>query len=353
MKIGGYLSILLVAFNILTVLSCNKVDVDYSSSSINNLKFKLIGENSSNSDIKLYRNQVFTIDYRKKDKINSDLKIKIDYALIDNSKFKVTDVLSDFKTEDTLKSTDELLKFRMQVQPSLPTNEFMNLKVKFSAEDNSIEFVPSELVIKIDNSTQPPLAVTISSPPAGSFINVSNQTNFEITGTCEPGNTIELSSSSPQSLVIFPGPLPCLNNSFSTGALDLTGFFDGPIKIDFKQKNQLGEVSPVSSLLLIKDTVLPTVAIGSHSQSAIIDTSTVSTFTLSGSCSENGNVVEVYGDLNASPNPVCSAGIWSTTLDSVSLSDGAFSLIIKHYDSAGNQNTFLSISLIKSLSPNK
>lgn len=343
----SYFFVIIVSFS---YVACNKVDVDYSASSLNNLRFKLVGENSSNNEIRLFRNQVYTIDYRKKDKIKSDLKIKFEYSLIDNTKWKVSDILSDYKTEDTLSSADELLKFRMQVQSTLPTNEFMNLKVKFTAEDDSIEFVPSELVIKIDNSTQPPTAVTITSPPNNSYINVSNQSNFEITGTCAAGNTVELSSASPQTVVLFPGPLPCVGGSFTTGLMDVSGFFDGAVTIDVKQKNQLSEVSPVSSLNLSKDTVLPNLAISSHTNNAIIDTSSITTFTVSGTCSESGAEVKILGDLVSSPNPLCSAGSWSTTLDAAGLVDGNFNLIFKHYDLAGNVNASLTRTLIKSSS---
>lgn len=346
-KFSGYVFAILFIF---FFTACNKVDVDYSASSLNNLKFKLVGENSSNTEIKLYRNQVFTIDYRKKDKITSDLKIKFEYSLIDNTKWKVSDILADYKSEDTLKSTDDLLKFRMQVQATLPTNEFMNLKVKFTAEDNSVEFVPSELVIKIDNSTQPPTAVTITSPPSNSYINASNQNNFEITGTCASGNTIELSSQSPQSVVLFPGPLPCLGNTFTTGFMDISGFFDGTVQIDIKQKNQLGEVSPVTSLNLSKDTILPALAVTSHSDYDIIDTSSTSTFTVSGTCSESGSEVKITGDITSLPNPLCNAGVWSTTLDTVGLVDGNINLVFKHFDSAGNQNASLTRTLVKSSS---
>lgn len=350
MRLANFLSYISVISMAFFIIACNKVDVDYSSSSMNNLKFKLVGENSSNNEIKLYRNQVFTIDYRKKDKIKSDLKIKFEYSLIDNNKWTVSDILSEYKSEDTLKSTDELLKFRMQVQATLPTNEFMNLKVKFIAEDNSVEFVPSELVIKIDNSTQPPSAVTITSPPSNSYINVSNQNNFEITGTCASGNTIELSSQSPQSVVLFPGPLPCSGNTFTTGNMNISGFFDGVVQIDVKQKNQLGEVSPVTSLNLSKDTVLPSLAVTSHSNNDIIDTSSISTFLISGTCSESGTEVKITGDITSIPNPVCNAGSWSAPLDTVGLVDGSVNLVFKHFDLAGNQNATLTRTLIKSSS---
>lgn len=347
-------SVLLIRFSLVLLLffvaACNKVDVDYSASTFNNLKFQLVGENSSNSDIKLYRNQIFTIDYRKKDKIKNELKIKMEYSLIDNSKITIPEVLSEYKTEDTLSGADELLKFKIQVQPNLPNNEFLNLKIKFSTEDNSVEFIPAELVIKIDNSTMPPSAVVITSPPNNSYINVSNVGSYEINGTCEIGNMVELSSSSPQTLVLFPGPIPCPSGTFTTGPMDVSGFFDGSVKIDVKQKNTFGEVSPVSSLNVIKDTVLPTVSVTSHSQNAVIDTSSVSTFTLSGTCSEENKTVQITGVITPVAQPLCSAGAWSVVLDTLPLPDGDFNLNIKHLDLAGNESISLNRVLIKSSS---
>lgn len=350
MKLNFLWVLSIITFGLLFLTSCNKVDVDYSASNFNNLKFTLVGENSSNNDIKLYRNQIFTIDYRKKDKIKSDLKIKMEYSLIDNSQLSVNQVLSEYKTEDVLKSADELLKFKIKVQESLPSNEFLNLKIKFSVEDNSVEFVPSELVIKIDNSTLPPSAVTILTPPSNSYINVSNVGNYEITGTCGEGNSIEISSASPQTMVLFPGPLPCLGGTFSTGSMDLAGFIDGNVQIDFKQKNTLGESSPVTSLNLIKDTVLPVVTVLNPADNAVIDTSSVSTFNINGTCTEDGRPVIISGDIAPLMNPNCSAGTWSVVLDTGVMGDGAFNLIIKQTDISGNQSLSVTRSLIKSSS---
>lgn len=342
-----FILLILIQF---TVVSCTKVDVDYSASNINDLKYKMIAENSSNSDIKLYRNQTFTIDYRHKDKMKNDLNIKMEYSLIDNPQIAVDQVITDYKTESVLSNADQVLKFSLKVKETLPSHQYFNLKVRLFVDDNSVEFVPSELVIKIDNSTLVPPAVVITSPPSNSYINISNQSNFQINGSCESGNTIEMSSSSPQTLVVFPSPITCTGGEFSTGNMDLSGFLDGNISIDFKQKNILGESSGITSFSLIKDTVIPLIGLINPVEGATIDTSTVSTFSFSGTCSEAGKMVMITGDIVPISAPVCSGTSWTTTLDTVGLVDGALTLNVKIIDEAGNESLLATRNLIKSSS---
>lgn len=342
-----FILIILIQF---TVVSCTKVDVDYSASNFNDLKYKMIAENSSNSDIKLYRNQTFTIDYRHKDKMKNDLNIKMEYSLIDNPQIAVDQVITDYKTESVLSNADQVLKFSLKVKETLPSHQYFNLKVRLFVDDNSVEFVPSELVIKIDNSTTVPPAVVITSPPSNSYINISNQSNFQLNGSCESGNTIEMSSSSPQTLVVFPSPITCAGGEFSTGNMDLSGFLDGNISIDFKQKNILGESSSITSFSLIKDTVIPVLSVINPAESATVDTSSVSTFSFSGTCSEAGKAVIITGDITPMVAPVCSGSSWTTVLDTVGLVDGAFTLNVKIIDEAGNESLLVTRNLVKSSS---
>ena len=181
------------------------------------------------------------------------------------------------------------------------------------------------------NKDSLPPTLTMASVSGAAFINAAASLSYGIKGTCsENGVAVNISGALVASTV-------CTAGAWSLN-LNLSTLLDGQLSLTASHADAAGNVI-TQSLVLNKDTKLPTLAVTSPAAGTIVTTGTG--FTISGTCSEAGIPVVITGGLTASP--VCSAGVWSYTYSGVALS-GALNLNLAHTDAAGN-----SVSLVFAL----
>ncbi|MBS1961388.1 MAG: hypothetical protein JST04_04165 [Bdellovibrionales bacterium] len=188
-----------------------------------------------------------------------------------------------------------------------------NKQVQMSANDFTID------------SSVPTVAIT--APPAGSTVNNANKTAFAVSGTCsENGRNVVLSGAGSATVA-------CSGGTWSAN-LNVSAAGDGTITVYADHSDASGNNAVQDSRTFTKDTVNPTVAITSPLAGASIYTVNMTTFAVSGNCSENGRSVVLSGA--ASGSATCSGGTWSTTLDFSGASDGTVTLYADLADAAGN-----------------
>jgi hypothetical protein len=106
-----------------------------------------------------------------------------------------------------------------------------------------------------------------------------------------------------------------------------------------------GNTSSASSVSWTIDLTAPTVAITTPAASAVVLTSNIASYAMSGTCSENGQTVTIAGSV--STTAACASGAWSATVDLSALADGTLSITAAQSDVAGNTTTTASRSFIK------
>ena len=93
------------------------------------------------------------------------------------------------------------------------------------------------------------------------------------------------------------------------------------------------------------DGAAPVFAVTTPTEGSFITPSNMASYSLSGTCSENGLAISISGDTAAFP--VCTAGAWSTTVNLSGLADGARSIVFNYSDAAGNAATTITRNLTK------
>ncbi|MBS1963263.1 MAG: hypothetical protein JST04_13695 [Bdellovibrionales bacterium] len=177
-------------------------------------------------------------------------------------------------------------------------------------------------------------AVAITSPLAGAYANIANAASFAVSGTCSENGQ-------PVNVAISGGPSAsptCTGGNWSTN-LNVSGLSDGSFTVTADHSNSGGNPAPQDSRTFNKDVGAPTVFITSPSAGAYATAATASSFTVSGTCSENGRAVTVAVASGPSATPTCTAGTWTTNLNVSTLSDGAFTVTADLTDAAGNPAT--------------
>lgn len=177
--------------------------------------------------------------------------------------------------------------------------------------------------VDVTKTTSTP-TVTIN---ATGDINNSNETSFQVTGTCsENGRAVSVGIGA---LSFTPN---CSGGTWSTGFVDVSSLSDGAVLLTADHDNA-GAVSATQATLNInKDSGAPTVTISSAPD---INASNETSYVLSGSCSESGRTVTVDID-GLGFTPTCTgSSTWSTgTIDVSSLSDGTNLLVTADHDNA-------------------
>jgi len=163
------------------------------------------------------------------------------------------------------------------------------------------------------DSATPQVAITFAQN-----INSSNVTSYSISGTCtDVGLIVDINIGA---LNFQPN---CSGGNWTTGYIDVSSLADSPsISITADHNGAIQAITSVA-----KDTLSATVTISS---SPNISLSNETSYILSGTCSNNGSIVDVYIDiLNFQPN--CSSGSWTTgAVDVSSIGDGTVSVTADH-----------------------
>jgi len=190
-----------------------------------------------------------------------------------------------------------------------------------------------------------PASVSILTPIANSRINLENQTNLSLNGTCsEDGQDVLLAATGGVSSTVL-----CASGAWSA-TLDLTRAADGNVGITADHSDLAGNAAVQASVVLLKDTTAPeSIVITAPVAGAYINHSNYTAFRISGNCPENGtsNVIIFIGS-NPIGSPLnCSNGNFSGVFDFSSQSDGAISLAAKYVDDFGNSRTSAPVVIAK------
>jgi hypothetical protein len=191
-------------------------------------------------------------------------------------------------------------------------------------------------VIVIDNTA--PLLTTTS--PAN---NASVGTAITLTGTCEAGLTITISS---VDVVGSPQTATCGGGGTFSKALTLSGS-QGTKVLSLSESDAAGNTS-TASLSLTLDTIAPTVAITSPDANSIIN-STNSNLPLSGTCEIGLNVV-LEGDVPANQSTAsCTTGSFTFANWQLNAGDGNKTVTVSQTDAGGNKGTASRVFILDTL----
>jgi hypothetical protein len=172
-----------------------------------------------------------------------------------------------------------------------------------------------------------PPSLTFSNPTAGSSINIANVSTFSISGACsENDRPVVLSGAVSMNL-------NCQNGAWATN-IDANALADGSVALTINHQDLAGNQALQISRTFTKDTLAPTLSFLSPVSGTFINLNNVSSFTLSGACSEDTLSVNLAGDLNTTTS--CLSGAWSKTLNLSAFADGPINITMGHSDAAGN-----------------
>jgi hypothetical protein len=215
------------------------------------------------------------------------------------------------------------------------SNAVATVYVKFQDAAGNVSACTNDTIIH--DNTVPTVAIT--SPLASSYVNAANVAAFTVSGTCsEVGRTVTIAGAGSSTATCSGG------NTWSAN-LDLSAAGQGAVPVTADLNDAAGNSAVQSTRSFTKDTALPTVTITSPASLSYVVSSGMATFTLSGTCSENGENVILSGAAGATV--ACAGGGFSQTFDLSALGEGSFTFKADHMDSAGNAATQTSRSFTK------
>ncbi|QMV72853.1 hypothetical protein HS961_08380 [Comamonas piscis] len=171
------------------------------------------------------------------------------------------------------------------------------------------------LLTSKDSTGAVPVVVVTSAPA----ITAANQTSYTVSGTCSVNGT-----NVSVAIDVVEATVPCTGNIWAAAGLDVSGLLNGALTVTATQtaNGQTG----TGSLGTTKDSAgaIPVVTI---SLAPAITLANQAAYTVSGSCSVNGNNVAVLvGSVSASA--LCTNGGWSTAgLDVSALPNGSVTVM--------------------------
>lgn len=120
------------------------------------------------------------------------------------------------------------------------------------------------------------------------------------------------------------------------------------VSVYAKFRDLAGNETACVSGSIIHDSNVPVLAYTSPAANSYINALNVSSFAISGSCSEEGSTVSISGAVVDSV--VCTSGLFAKNLDLSAVADGAVSIVVSQVDLSGNSGN-ASRSFVKSTAP--
>ncbi|MBO9666462.1 MAG: hypothetical protein J7501_06570 [Bdellovibrio sp.] len=134
--------------------------------------------------------------------------------------------------------------------------------------------------------------------------------------------------------------------STCTSAKSYSGLTEGTHTFYVQSLDTAGNTSSAASYSWVVDITAPVVAISIPSANgSVIAANSVSSFAISGSCTENGLAVNLTGSVAQSV--ACSGASWSANLNLSALSDGTITVNANQTDAAGNTSATATVTAIK------
>ncbi len=210
-----------------------------------------------------------------------------------------------------------------------------NITINVTQTDNAgnVSNTATDTISK--DSTSPIIVVT--SPLSTSFINNTNKASFPFSGTCTEDGVINISGS-------ITDTITCSSGTFSKN-IDLSALGDLTLTFNFDLNDAVGNPAARQTINVVKDVVLPTVAISTPAAASYINNAWKDSFTITGTCSEEGRAVNISGAATASAT--CTSGTFSKNFNLTAVADGAVTFYVDMTDAAGNSAVQGSRSYVK------
>ncbi len=205
------------------------------------------------------------------------------------------------------------------------------LEIAGTSISNKVEF-PFKIVKNVGTA-----AVSVASVLNDGIVNVTNKSAYTVSGVCsQTGGDVQIAVGAVNQTVT------CSPAMAWDVMLDLSSLADGALALVVT--HGLGETLATSNRSLTKDTVPPSVAVVSPASSTQIAAGNATSFSVQGSCSENGRNVILSatsdgGAGEATGSVVCSSGAWNAILNLEFLPNGQVTVSVSQTDAAGNSLT--------------
>ena len=204
------------------------------------------------------------------------------------------------------------------------------------------------------------LAVSITTPAlVETHLLTGGLAAYAVSGGCSKNDgavTIAVTDSAGGDQTPVIREMPCADQSWSFSLVSLGAYPEGEVTFEVTHTDA-GSSSSVSAIRrLKKDTVLPHILTVSNPRA--ISSVQMTTYTLNGTCSENGRDVvatltnsSLKSGASVSSQSACSDGQWEIEgMDTTSLSDGEVNIALVHGDLSGNLKS-ISQEVIKNSIP--
>ncbi len=201
-----------------------------------------------------------------------------------------------------------------------------NLTLNMDMDDAAGNHATQKSRIFIKDTTAPVIA--FSSPAASTLFKASGMAAFTVTGTCTEDGTISFSGAATTTA-------SCASGTFSKD-FDFSASGEGNLTLNIDLDDAVGNHAVQKSRVFIKDTTAPVIAFSTPAALAYANSSNASAFTITGTCTEDGNIV-ISGAVSSTAT--CSSGTFSKSLNVSGLSEGNFTINLDMDDAIGNHAT--------------
>ena len=211
------------------------------------------------------------------------------------------------------------------------------LNLVASIEDGAGNSADSAINL-IKDATVPTVAFT--HPSSGSFVNSTNVGAVNFSGTCDDATAGIKISDGMQTLVTAN----CDGSTFAV-SLDLSAVAEGAFNLTASATDKAGN-SAISSLELIKDTIVPTVAFTHPTSESFVNSTNVNAVNIAGTCSDGETQIQISEGLQTLATVDCDGSAFEASLDLSASAEGTLTLTASVKDTAGNSASS-SLNLIK------
>ena len=185
--------------------------------------------------------------------------------------------------------------------------------------------------------------LTQSSPIAGTSFDATQITNVTFSGTCsEETRLVVLSGAVSDSIT-------CTTGTWSK-SYNLSSVADGSFTVNVNHQDAAGNPATQISRNYFKDTLGPTITISTPAENSYVNLSNYTSYTIAGTCSENGRTVTIAGS-GVSATATCTLNNWALVYNFTSQPDGPLNITASISDVAGNTTTTSARNFTKDILP--
>lgn len=177
--------------------------------------------------------------------------------------------------------------------------------------------------------------------PALPAASSSNKTEYGFSADCTGSDTFVIEAKDSNGTTTEKEST-CTDNKL-TAAIDFGLLIDGDIILTIFDASK---TKTITQATISKDTTLPSIAITSPSADEFVNNTNLSSFPISGTCSEDDQAVTITVG-STEKSTTCSSGSFSVSLDLSSEASGSLSIVSSHVDSIGNSGTGSAASITK------